>query len=125
VLVDTTFWIDLLEERQAGVRGPAHVFMARHRAHTLCISIITWGELAESFPTSEGLNFFLRKVKVLMLPLQVAWAGGRLQSHLGSVAQRLGENDAWIAAMALTWGKRLVTRDRDFRRVPRLRITGY
>jgi len=122
VLTDTTFWIDLLEERRDRQRGPATRFIAAHRAHELRISIITWGELAEGFPEYDG---FLRGIRILMLPQQVAWEASRIQRELAETGGRLGENDSWIAATARAWGLRLVTRDAAFRRVHRLSVAAY
>lgn len=84
--------------------------------------MITWGELAEAFDHPATLENVLRNVSILSLPRHVAWEASRVQRQL---AQRLGENDAWIAATALVWGKRLVTRDKAFNRVPRLNVVGY
>ena len=122
MLTDTSFWIDILDERRNRVRGPAHSFLSRHRSDQLLISIVTWGELAEGFSDYEGLKTFLRGIKVAMLPLQVAWEGSRIQRELAQTGHRLGENDAWIAATAKTWGHRLVTRDRAFSRVRGLTV---
>ena len=121
MLTDTTFWIDLINERRRG-RGAVHAFLAAHRAHSFYVSIVTWGELAEGFEREAQLNQFLRGVQILPLPRQVVWEGSRVQRTLDS---RLGENDAWIAATALAWGKRLVSRDNAFRRVPRLNVIDY
>jgi predicted nucleic acid-binding protein len=131
VLTDTTFWIDLLEERrdrQAGKRRkmePAHAFIAMHRAHRFHVSIITWGELAEGFTEYDHLDYFLRGVHILPLPRQVVWTGSRIQRDLAGAGLRLGENDAWIAATALAWGKRLITRDKRFDDVKRLKVLKY
>jgi len=125
VLTDTTFWIDLSEERQAGQRGPAFAFLAAHRTGTLEISIITWGELAAGFPGPEELDRLLRRVRVLTLARQVAWEASRIERELRARGEALGENDNWIAATARAWGLRLVTRDEDFRRVPRLNLVRY
>jgi predicted nucleic acid-binding protein len=125
VLTDTTFWIDLLEERRDGRRGPATRFIAQYRASTLAVSIVTWGELAEGFPQYEDLGNFLRGVRVLMLPQQIAWEASRIQRELAALGARLGENDGWIAATARGWGRRLVSRDGAFERVPRLRVLRY
>jgi len=38
----------------------------------------------------------------------------------GSLSRRLGENDAWIAATALSYEATLVAREKAFERVPRL-----
>jgi predicted nucleic acid-binding protein len=122
VLTDTTFWIDLLDERRAGQRGPAHQFLVAHRAQSLRVSIVTWGELAEGVLSSADLEAVLYQVRLLFLPRQVAWEASRIQRE---VTQRLGENDAWIAATARVWGLRLVSRDGAFRRVPRLQLVGY
>ena len=121
MLTDTTFWIDLLQERRTQY-GPAHEFMAENRSHSFYVSIVTWGELAEGFERESDLNYFLRGVRTLPLPRQVVWEGSRIQRALNA---RLGENDTWIAATALTWGKRLVSRDNAFRRVPGLTVVDY
>jgi predicted nucleic acid-binding protein len=125
VLTDTTFWIDLSEERQTGRRGPAFVFLGAHRAQSLEVSIITWGELAAGFPEPQGLDRLLRRVRILTLPRQVAWEASRIERELAARGQQLGENDNWIAATARAWGLRLVTRDAAFQRVPRLTVVGY
>ena len=125
MLTDTTFWIDLLEERRGGQRGPASTFIARHRAFDLFVSIVTWGELAEGFPELEGPNVLLRGVRVLMLTHQIAWEASRIQRELAATGGRLGENDSWISATARTWGHRLVSRDGAFGRVPRLHVVRY
>jgi predicted nucleic acid-binding protein len=122
VLTDTTFWIDLLLERRTGRAGVASAFVAANRSQVFSLSLITWGELAESFADSQSLEHVLRNVPVLPLPRHVAWQASRIQPGL---AQRLGENDAWIAATALAWGKRLLTRDKAFQRVPRLITVSY
>jgi len=125
VLVDTTFWADIERERRQGRRGPARQFIARHRPHELRVSIITWGELAAGAPNIEELERLLSRIRVLMLPRQVAWRASRLQRQLANIGGELGENDNWIAATALTWGLRLVTRDDAFHRVPGLNVISY
>jgi predicted nucleic acid-binding protein len=122
LLTDTTFWIDVLQERRFGKRGRASRFIAANRPHTLSLSVITWGELAEGFNDSLALEYILRNISVLPLPRHVAWEASRIQRRL---SQRLGENDAWIAATALVWGKRLITNDKAFKRVPRLVTIKY
>ena len=125
MLTDTTFWIDLLEERRGRRRGAASDFISRHRAFDLFISIVTWGELAEGFEESRDLNTLLGGVRILMVPQQIAWEASRIQRALAESGGRLGENDAWIAATARTWGHRLVSRDGAFERVPKLRVVRY
>lgn len=125
MLTDTTFWVDLLEERRDRQMGPASDFLASHRAVELEVSIITWGELAAGFNSSAALDDLLRKVRILNVHLQVAWEAGRIERELAQRGQRLGENDNWIAATARVWGLRLVSRDAAFERVPGLRLVRY
>ena len=125
MLTDTTFWVDLLRERQQGPRGAAHAFVAAHRPHELSVSIISWGELAVGVEHSMELENILRRVAVHALSRQVAWEASRIQRQLLASGAQMGENDNWIAATALTLGLRLVTRDEAFVRVPRLRVVRY
>ena len=125
MLTDTTFWVDLAQERAVSQRGPAHHFLAAHRAHNMEVSIITWGELAAGVDSPEELDRLLRRVRVLMLHRQIAWEAGRIERELAQDGGRLGENDNWIAATARTWGLRLVSRDAAFRRVRRLEVVSY
>jgi predicted nucleic acid-binding protein len=131
MLLDINFWIHLAEERgrhasaQPSDRGPAHRFMAAHRAAPFAISMITWGELAVGFQSAFDLDRLLRQTKVLSLLKQVAWEASRIQRELQQIGWQLSENDNWIAATARCWGIPVVTRDAAFGRVPRLRILTY
>jgi predicted nucleic acid-binding protein len=125
MLTDTTFWIDLFEERERGRRGGATQFIAAHRAHELQVSIVTWAELAEGFTNPHELSQLLKHIHVFPLTQQVAWEASRIARELSATGARLGENDNWIAATARAWGLRLVTRDTAFPRVPRLNVVGY
>jgi predicted nucleic acid-binding protein len=125
MLTDTTFWVDLLEERRDRLVGPATQFLAAHRAASLEVSIVTWGELAAGFDSPEALDHLLRRVRVLNLHRQVAWEAGLIERALAATGSRLGENDNWIAATARVWGLRVVTRDEAFNRVPGLSVTHY
>ena len=125
MLTDTTFWVDLLEERRDSQTGSASRSLAAHRPLALEVSIVTWGELAAGFRSPDALDHLLSKVRVLHLHRQVAWEAGRIERELAAHGGRLGENDNWIAATARTWGLRLVSRDRAFSRVPGLNVVRY
>jgi predicted nucleic acid-binding protein len=125
MLTDTTFWIDLAEEKDRGEAGPARQFLARHRAATLRVSIITWGELAPGVNSPAELDHLLRRVRIMHLHVQIAWEAGRIERELAARGQRLSENDNWIAATARVAGLRLVTRDTAFDRVRGLKVIAY
>ena len=125
MLTDTTFWIDLLRERARGQPGPASELTSRYRAHRFSISVVTWGELAVGVDQIVDLEQILRRITVHYIPQQVAWQASRIERSLSATGERLGENDNWIAATALTYGLRLITNDAGFQRVPRLRTLSY
>jgi len=54
---------------------------------------------------------------LVQLSSAIAWRTATLE---GSLARRLGKNDAWIAATALSCEATLVAREKAFERVPRL-----
>jgi len=88
----------------------------------VAISIITLGEFAEGFQDPRALVEFLAPFRVVQLSRAIAWRMAALQ---GSLSRRLGENDAWIAATALSYEATLVARARAFERVPRLDYVAF
>jgi len=117
LLLDTSFLIEFEGELAAKKMGPAHGVLAARRRETVGISIITFGEFAEGFADPRALVEFLAPFRVVSLSRAIAWRTAALQS---SLSRRLGENDAWIAATALSFEATLVGRDKGFERVPRL-----
>ena len=117
LLLDTSFLIEFEDELVNRKSGPARAVLTAHRRQAAAISIITLGEFAEGFTDPKGLLEFLAPFRVVQLSRAIAWRTAALQ---GSLSRRLGENDAWIAATALSYEATLVARERAFERVPRL-----
>lgn len=117
LLLDTSFLIEFENEVAHRILGPARAVLAAHRRHAAAISIVTLGEFAEGFTEPKALLEFLAPFQVVQLSRAIAWRMAALQ---GSLAHRLGENDAWIAATALSYNATLVGREKAFARVPRL-----
>ena len=117
LLLDTSFLIELEDELTQRTKGPAQGVLAAHRRQTTAISIITLSEFAEGFTDPRALVEFLAPFRVVTLSRAIAWRTAALQN---SLPQRLGENDAWIAATALTYEATLIAREKSFERVPRL-----
>ena len=118
LLLDTSFLVEWEAELAGRRRGPARDFLALRTAEPFGISLVAIAEFAEGFEDLRLLEAFLRPLRVLQLSRAIAYRVAALQSGL---PQRLGENDAWIAATALTYDATLVGRDRAFERVPRLK----
>jgi len=117
LLLDTSFLIEFEDELVNRKSGPARATLSARRRQAAAISIITLGEFAEGFADPRALVEFLAPFRVVQLSRAIAWRMAALQ---GSLARRLGENDAWIAATALSYDATLVAREKAFERVPRL-----
>ena len=117
LLLDTSFLIEFEDELAHRKMGPAHGVLTAHRRQTAAISIITLGEFAEGYADPRALIEFLAPFRVVTLSRAIAWRTAALQS---SLSRRLGENDAWIAATAISYEATLIGREKAFERVPRL-----
>jgi len=114
-LLDSSFLIDLLNEIAAGDAGSAHRWLRRNAAAELWISPVTLAEVLEGAGDLEAVKDYLRRY---------SWQGIH-RVHADKVAliqrrtvRRMGENDAWQAALADHMGAILVGHDpRAFRRL--------
>ncbi len=61
MLTDTTFCLDLIDERRERRRGAAHAFIAAHRAQQLRVSIVTWEEIAEGLASSADVDLIFQQ----------------------------------------------------------------
>ena len=117
LLLDTNFISALVAETHRRQAGPAIAFLRAHPGRKTIISLITVGEYLEYAGAPSGAEAVLRSSSLVGLSLEIARRCATLQRRL---PQRLGENDAWLAATALHHGFTLVSSDRDFARIPRL-----
>jgi predicted nucleic acid-binding protein len=122
LLLDTSFLVALEEEFSQRQQGPARALLGAHRREAGAISVVALGEFAEGFEDLQDFNTFVSRFQVVQLSRSIAWRTAQLQT---SLTQRLGENDAWIAATALAYDATLVGRDACFARVPRLRYLEF
>lgn len=117
LLLDTSFFSALIAERTRRQAGPAAALLRAHPGRKTVVSIITVAEYLEYVRTPEDALEVLRMHSLVGVSIEIAKRCAALQKRL---PQRLGENDAWLAATALHHGFALVSADRDFARVPRL-----
>jgi len=121
LLLDTTFVSDLDAELTLREAGPARAFFERMRKYEVFVSVVTLEEFYEK-RGHEAARELASRFSVLGLHVGDALRCGLLQTRS---AQRLGENDAWLAAQALRGGCSIVTRDRRFDDVPCLDVIRY
>jgi predicted nucleic acid-binding protein len=125
MIADTTFLIDVMEERRAGVRGPALAFLAAQRPGVVRTSIISLTEVAVSFPTTAAAWNYFKHWRVYPLHRGVADAATDVDRELIRTGARLGENNNWIAGFARYFREPIISRDTAFDRVSRLRRLPY
>jgi predicted nucleic acid-binding protein len=128
VLLDTNFLIELQAEIGEALPGPARRFLANHRSAKFLISVISMGELAAGFPDSQSARDFFaafKAARVATLKPEFALRAAAVDRHLIRTGQRLGENDNWLAGVALYHSMPIVSRDEAFDRVPGLRRIAY
>jgi predicted nucleic acid-binding protein len=107
-LLDSSFLIDLLNELAAGVPGPACTWLARNKRARLWVSAVSVAEVLEGADDVDAVRDFLGRFRWQGLHQAHAVRVALLQSR---ARQRMGENDAWQAAVALEMRGRLVGHD--------------
>jgi len=125
MILDTTFLSDLVHEREIGQRGPASIFLARHRAERLAITVVTVGEIAAMYADTQDARRVLSHYRQLRLTPEIAFAAAIVDRELIRRGGRLGENDNWIAGFCRYYGQPIVSRDAAFDRVRGLRRLAY
>jgi hypothetical protein len=121
-LLDTSFLVEYESEVTGRCRASARRFIDANRGQPFAISIVSLGEFAEGFDDTRLAGAFLSHFRILNLSHLIAF---RMASMQSSLPQRLGENDAWIAATALYYGCKLVGREKAFSRVPNLKYVEF
>lgn len=125
MICDTNFLTDLYDEQQAGMRGPACVFLSRHRRTPLLATVLSIGEVAVIFADQAEARRFLARYRTLRLTPEIAYTAALIDRELIEMGGRLGENDNWLAAFCRYYGQPIISRDRAFDRVRFLRRLQY
>jgi predicted nucleic acid-binding protein len=116
LLLDTSALIDLERELAEREVGPIRAYLGRHKGEDLACSTVTVGELAAG-GSETAIRVFLRHLRKIPLSEIIAYRAGELDQKQIRTGQRLGENDNWIAAIALHYSATLVYTDGDFDRI--------
>jgi predicted nucleic acid-binding protein len=128
LILETTFLIDLERELLRDAPGPAHEFLAANADQALHITVTIAGELAAGLPRDGRTRWeaLIAPFQTLPLSADACWQYGQLFRYLRANGLLIGTNDLWIAATAVAFGKRLVTRNQgEFRRVPGVEVLTY
>jgi predicted nucleic acid-binding protein len=107
-LLDSSFVIDLLNEIAGGKAGAALTWLHRNGTATLWISPVTLAEVLEGADDPDAVRDYLRRY---------SWQGihrvhaDKVATRQRRASRRMGENDAWQAAIAEQTGAVLIGHD--------------
>ena len=117
------------------MRGHARVCLRwqQHDARELALPLIVYGELLVGAEKSNRSQRVLQQIEMLLeshvvfdVTESVAAHYARIRADLEKRGVTIGENDMWIAAMAVAHGVTLVTNNTgEFSRVPGLKIEDW
>ena len=97
-LLDSSFLIDLLNEIASAAPGPAAAWLRRNRHAQLWISPVTYAEVLEGADNQDAAREYMQRYRWQGIHRAHAEHAAALQRR---APQRMGENDAWQAAVAL------------------------
>jgi predicted nucleic acid-binding protein len=129
MVLDTTILIDALHRKKAALR---EILELEETEETICITQVNVLELYKGayLPTKSEED--LQKVKKILDAFVVLSIGddtyecfAALSAELKSRGESIGDFDELIAAIAMTNGAAIVTRDNHFKRIPGLRVVSY
>ena len=129
IMLDTDMCIHLIRQRPPSALDR----IATYGPGEIGVSAITVAELEYGVSKSgqprrnrQALDQFLSPLEVMAFDRAATGAYGRLRTHLERRGLRIGAMDLLIAAHALSADVSLVTsNEREFRRVPALRVESW
>lgn len=126
-LLDTNTVSFIFKGNEAVLRRLSSIPMAQ-----VAISAVTEGELRfglarrpEATRLRQTVEEFLLRVAILPWDSETAQQYGRLRAGLEELGQPMGNLDTMIAAHALSAGAVLVTNDKAFTRIKKLKIDDW
>ncbi len=128
MILDSNFLVHLERERRRQKTGPASAFLLSHSGEPLFVTPTIAGEIAagESMADVGLWKAFIGVFQLLEIVDEVTWRYGQVYRHLRAKGEMIGQNDLWIAATALTYGRSIVTRNTgEFSRVPGLNVLSF
>ena len=121
-LLDTSFLIDYEREIEGDVVGPARRLFSKISKSGVWISVVTVAELLEGAADQEEAMKRLAAFKVAKIGAKEA---ERCALNQRRTKSRMGENDAWQAAIAFRGNYCLVGKDKGFENRPWLDYLNY
>lgn len=109
VLLDSSFLIAIDRETATSAKGPAKAFLPKLLGRKIVISVVTVEEVLEGAADEGETMRSLQRFTIQGIHLAHAQKCAGLQRR---ASRRMGENDAWIVATAVSLDADLVGADR-------------
>ena len=115
----------------AFIKGDKKVISELGKTNNISISVVTIGELSYGFKKGAKeasnqaiLENFIKglRITILKVTLESAKIYGQIKYDLMKKGLPIPENDIWIAAQAIETGSVLVTYDKHFLQIPRVKV---
>jgi tRNA(fMet)-specific endonuclease VapC len=121
-MLDTNIVVDFLRNRGDSATKIAQI-TEPHLNVTVCGELI-FGASISGNPTKnmKQVTEFIARSKIDIQNISVAESYAEIRKHLKEKGRPIPENDIWIAATALAYGLKLITRDQHFANIDFLNV---
>ena len=122
VALDTNIVVDLLRKKNEAPRKIL-AYSELYLPITVCGELLFGAAIsAKPVESRQDVIQFLEKCKLLDFDLSVAESYAEIRKHLQAKGRPIPENDVWIAATAMAYGLKLITRDQHFSNIDFLNV---
>jgi predicted nucleic acid-binding protein len=124
VLVDTSVWIEFFDRNNPSVRGDLEALLRQGEVATAGLVL---AELRRGCRSSKQVRGLLQAMETLIYfeADRDSWLrAGELAAECSTRGFQVGIADCLLAALAMRENAFIFTLDRDFERIPRLRLFG-
>jgi predicted nucleic acid-binding protein len=122
VLVDTSVWIEFFDRHNPSVRGDLEALLRQGEVATAGMILGELRQGCRSTPQVRGLLQSMEPLAYLEADRNSWLRAGELAAECSARGFQVGLADCLLAALAIRESASIFTLDRDFERIPRLRL---
>jgi predicted nucleic acid-binding protein len=122
VIVDTSVWIEFFDRNNPSVRGDLETLLRQEEVATAGMVLAELRRGCRSAPQVRGLLQAMEPLVYLEADRNSWLRAGELVAECSARGFQVGIADCLLAALAMRESASIFTLDRDFERIPRLRL---
>jgi len=122
VIVDTSVWIEFFDRNNPSVRGDLETLLRQEEVATAGMVLAELRRGCRSAPQVRGLQQAMEPLVYLEADRNSWLRAGELVAECSARGFQVGIADCLLAALAMRESASIFTLDRDFERIPRLRL---